>query len=89
MPASVSLEQLLERQQQLLATVRRVWRQAEIARGELPPVPKLPPLLPTSPRSESPNYGAPSPRAGRQGSRPNSSERGPRLYEEVGGSADG
>ena len=61
-----------------------MWRQAEIARGELPPVPKLPPLLPTSPRPDSPNYGAPSPRAGRQSSRPSSGERGPRLYEEAG-----
>ena len=48
---SLTLERLIERQQQLLTIVRRRWRQAEVSRGELPPVPKLSPLLPTSPRS--------------------------------------
>ena len=38
------MERLYERQFKLLLAVRKLWRHAEFARGELPAVPKLPPL---------------------------------------------
>jgi hypothetical protein len=47
-----ALERLFERQLRLLLAVRKLWRQAEQTRGELPAVPKLPPLHESGIRSE-------------------------------------
>jgi len=43
-PTLLTLERLFDQQWQLLFSVRKVWRQAEMARGELPSLPRLPPL---------------------------------------------
>ena len=40
----LALERLYERQLKLLVSVRKLWQRADFSRGELPAVPKLPPL---------------------------------------------